>query len=88
MGVLNFALLHDQSIFLFEESFMIIQDETKRIFTLQTCNTTYQMKADQNGLLLHTYYGPKIREGDLSRLIRYADRGFSPNPNEAGNDRT
>ena len=88
MGVLNFALLHDQSIFLFEESFMIIQDETKRIFTLQTCNTTYQMKADQNGLLLHTYYGPKIREGDLSRLIQYADRGFSPNPNEAGNDRT
>ena len=88
MGVLNFALLHDQSIFLFEESFMIIQDETKRIFTLQTCNTTYQMKADQNGLFLHTYYGPKIREGDLSRLIRYADRGFSPNPNEAGNDRT
>ena len=88
MGVLNFALLHDQSIFLFEESFMIIQDEAKRIFTLQTCNTTYQMKADQNGLLLHTYYGPKIREGDLSRLIRYADRGFSPNPNEAGNDRT
>ena len=88
MGVLNFALLHDQSIFLFEESFMIIQDETNRIFTLQTCNTTYQMKADQNGLLLHTYYGPKIQEGDLSRLIRYADRGFSPNPNEAGNDRT
>ena len=67
---------------------MIIQDDNKRIFTLQTRNTTYQMKADQNGLLLHTYYGPKLRGGDLSRLIRYADRGFSPNPDEAGNDRT
>ena len=67
---------------------MIIQDNNQRIFTLQTRNTTYQLKADENGVLLHTYYGPKIRGGDLSRLVRLADRGFSPNPSEAGNDRT
>ncbi len=67
---------------------MIIHDTEGRIFTLQTHSTTYQMKADQNGVLLHTYYGPKIQQGDLSRLIRYADRGFSPNPDEAGSDRT
>lgn len=67
---------------------MIIQDDKKRIFTLQTRNTTYQLKADENGVLLHTYYGPKIQGGDLSRLIRFADRGFSPNPGEAGTDRT
>ncbi|WP_130869418.1 alpha-galactosidase [Intestinimonas massiliensis (ex Afouda et al. 2020)] len=67
---------------------MIIQDNEKRLFTLQTRSTTYQIKADQNGVLLHTYYGPKLSGGDLSRLIRFADRGFSPNPNEAGNDRT
>ena len=67
---------------------MIIQDNKKRMFTLQTRNTTYQLKADQNGVLFHTYYGPKIQGGDLSRLIRFADRGFSPNPNEVGNDRT
>ena len=67
---------------------MIIQDNTTRVFTLQTRHTTYQLKADQNGVLLHTYYGPRIQGGDLSRLIRYADRGFSPNPNEVGNDRT
>ncbi len=67
---------------------MIIQENNKQIFTLQTRNTTYQMKADRNGVLLHTYYGPKIQEGDLSRLIRFADRGFSPNPDEAGRDRT
>ncbi len=67
---------------------MIIQDNKQRLFTLQTRNTTYQIKADHNGVLLHTYYGPKIQGGDLSRLIQYADRGFSPNPDEAGNDRT
>lgn len=67
---------------------MIIQDIKQRIFTLQTRNTTYQMKADKNGVLLHTYYGPKIGAYDLSRLIRFADRGFSPNPEEAGEDRT
>lgn len=67
---------------------MIIQDNKNRIFTLQTRNTTYQMKADPKGVLLHTYYGPRIAGGDLSRLIRYADRGFSPNPDEAGEDRT
>ena len=67
---------------------MIIQDTEKRVFTLQTRSTTYQMKADENGVLLHVYYGPKVHGGDLSRLIRYADRGFSPNPDEAGNNRT
>ena len=67
---------------------MIIHDNKQRIFTLQTRSTTYQMKADNNGVLLHTYYGPKVQGGDLSRLIRLADRGFSPNPSEAGNDRT
>ena len=67
---------------------MVILDNKNRLFTLQTRNTTYQLKADQNGVLLHTYYGPKIRGGDLSRLIQYADRGFSPNPWEAGDDRT
>ena len=66
---------------------MIIQDKTERLFTLQTRNTTYQFKADRNGVLLHTYYGPRIQGGDLSRLIRFADRGFSPNPNEVGDNR-
>ena len=67
---------------------MIILDNNTRLFTLQTQSTTYQIKADQNGVLLHTYYGPRVQGGDLSRLIRYADRGFSPNPDEAGSDRT
>ena len=32
-------------------------NEKQRTFTLQTKNTTYQMKVDAYGMLLHTYYG-------------------------------
>ena len=67
---------------------MIILDQKNRVFTLHTKSTTYQIKADQYGVLLHTYYGPRVGTADLSRLIQYADRGFSPNPGEAIDDRT
>ena len=66
---------------------MIVLDQENKLFTLHTRNTTYQMKADQYRVLLHTYYGPRLRGGDLSRLIQFADRGASPNPNEAGHRR-
>ena len=66
---------------------MIVLDKTNKVFTLHTQNTTYQMKADQYNVLLHTYYGPRISGGDLSYLIQYADRGASPNPSEAGHRR-
>ncbi len=67
---------------------MIILDEKNRVFTLHTHGTTYQMKADRHDVLVHTYYGPRVSGGDLSYLIQYADRGFSPNPSGAGRDRT
>ncbi|MCI9331580.1 MAG: alpha-galactosidase [Oscillibacter sp.] len=60
----------------------------KGLFTLHTNHTTYQMKADAHGVLLHTYYGPRVEGCDLSYTIRYVDRGFSPVPEEAGEDRT
>lgn len=67
----------------------IIYDGACRTFTLQTKNTTYQMKADEKGVLLHTYYGEKTDSFDKSYLIRYGDRGFSGNPyEEGGHDRT
>ena len=66
---------------------MIVLDENNRVFTLHTHSTTYQMKVDRYKVLVHTYYGPRIGGGDASYLIRYADRGFSPNPAEAGRDR-
>ena len=57
------------------------------IFTLQTENSTYQMKADRFGFLLHLYYGKKMY-GVTDYLPQQADRGFSPNPYDAGSDRT
>ena len=60
---------------------------TSHIFTLDTENTTYQMKVDDYGFLLHLYYGARI-SGDMDYLLTYFDRGFSGNPADAGTDRT
>ncbi|MDE6590575.1 MAG: alpha-galactosidase, partial [Oscillospiraceae bacterium] len=67
---------------------MIVLDTENKLITLHTQNTTYQMKVWDYNILLHTYYGARISGGDLSYLLRRSDRGFSPNPNEAGSDRT
>ncbi len=60
----------------------------KGVFTLQTKNSTYQMKADDKGILLHTYYGRRTDATDYSYLVSMADRGFSGNIYEAREDRT
>ncbi len=65
----------------------ILFQEEKRIFTLQTKQTTYQMKVDDFGFLLHLYYGTRV-SGDMDYLLTYYDRGFSGNPNDVGNNRT
>ncbi len=59
----------------------------KKIFTIQTKNSTYQFQADQYGFLLHLYYGPKVAD-DMDYMLTFADRGFSGNPNDVGGDRT
>ncbi len=66
---------------------MIVLDKERKLITLHTRNTTYQMKVWDYDVLLHTYYGPRIAGGDLSCVLRRWERGFSPNPNEAGDDR-
>lgn len=67
---------------------MAIQfEKDKKIFVLQTKNTTYQMQIDAYGYLLHLYYGAKVI-GTTEHLLTYYDRGFSGNPYEAGSDRT
>lgn len=65
----------------------ILFQKDKRIFTLETRQSTYQMKVDNFGFLLHLYYGRKI-SGDMDYLLTYYDRGFSGNPYDVGNDRT
>ena len=44
----------------------IIFNETAKTYTIETKNTTYQMKINPFGVLLHTYYGRKIENDDLS----------------------
>ena len=62
-------------------------DQSKKLFTIHTAHSTYQMGIGTYGHLLHYYYGPHA-EGDFSLMLRFRDRGFSGNPYEAGNDRT
>ena len=57
-------------------------DEKKNLFTLQTLESTYQMKVDDHGVLLHTYYGAPADETDFSYLIGPEDRGFSGQPGD------
>ena len=65
----------------------ILLDQNNMVFSLETKHTTYQMKVDPFGFLLHTYYGEKI-QNDVSYLIVHQDRGFSGNPYDANGDRT
>lgn len=63
--------------------------ESEILFTLSTKESSYQMKADKNGVLLHLFYGKSLNEmDDLSDLIFRTDMGFSGNPVCAGIDRT
>lgn len=64
----------------------IILDSQNNIFTLHTTNTTYQMKVDSYGYLLHLYYGPRTM-GNMEYLLTYVDRGLSGNPYAVGMNR-
>lgn len=66
---------------------IIFNEQTKTI-TLQTKNTSYQMKIGNLDYLLHLYYGPTIYDADLTYQIMQYDRGFSGNPYESRNART
>ena len=65
----------------------IVFNKQDNTFTLHTKNTTYQMKVDQYGVLLHLYYGSRTA-GNMDYLLTYTDRGFSGNPHDVGQDRT
>ena len=63
-------------------------DKKTKTFTIQTAESTYQMKVDTHGVLLHTYYGARTDDSDYSYLLVPADHGFCGQPAEAGGDRT
>lgn len=64
---------------------IIVKD---KVFTIHTKNSTYQLKVDDKGVLLHTYYGARTDETDYSYTIIAADVGFSGNIAAAADDRT
>lgn len=57
----------------------ICYDSDKKIFTLTTRDTMYQMQIGPVGHLLHLYYGPKT-DCCFDYLQLDRDCGFSPNP--------
>ena len=65
----------------------IIYNDEKKIFSLHTEKSTYQIQVGPFGHLIHLYYGDKIND-HTDYLITYLDRGFSGNPYGAGGDRT
>ncbi len=62
-------------------------NQEQKVFTLQTKHSTYQMKVDSYGFLLHLYYGGRV-DGSMDYLLTCYDRGFSGNPYDVGGDRT
>lgn len=65
----------------------VLYNDTEKIFSLNTKNTTYQIKVDSYGYLLHLYYGKTVNTS-MEYMLTYSDRSFSGNPYAAGNDRT
>lgn len=62
-------------------------DEKNRTFQLLTDNSSYQMKVDEYGFLIHLYYG-KRTEQNPDYILQYADRGFCSNPYDVGANRS
>ena len=65
----------------------IVFDEKSKLFSLMTVNTEYQIKINELGMVLHTYYGKRVSGFDMGYLIKELDRGFSGNPYEYRNRR-
>lgn len=65
----------------------VIFNSKANTITLHTRQTSYQMKINEFGILLHTYYGAKISDVDMSYLVRTGDVGFSAALSDAKNDR-
>ena len=65
----------------------IIYDEAKRMITLSTKHSTYQMKADDYGYLWHLYYGSRADGQDFSYQYLGQDVGFSGQPYEEKDSR-
>lgn len=59
-----------------------------KTLTIHTTKSTYQMKVDEMGVLVHTYFGTLSDDSDFSYLIAPVDHGFCGQPAGAGKERT
>ena len=57
---------------------MIFCDTARRYFALHTAHTTYQMRVDDEGRLLHLYYGPRT-DAAACVAVPHPDPGCWPN---------
>lgn len=62
-------------------------DSAAKTFTIQTSKSTYQMKIDQHGALVHTYFGAPVTEQDFFYLVAVDEHSFSGQPGDVGDDR-
>ncbi len=61
----------------------IIRNDSDKTFTLVTKNTMYQLKIDEYGQLINTYYGEKMEYMDMYYSVKPNwGASFSPNPAE------
>lgn len=63
-------------------------DSKSKTFTMHTSKSTYQIKIDDQNVLLHTYFGSRTDESDFSYRIVPDDHGFCSQPAENAWDRT
>lgn len=62
----------------------IYVDEKRKLFTLETEHSAYQMIVDRYGYLIHLHYGGRLAGGDCEGLNAAGYMDFSPAPDAAG----
>ncbi len=60
------------------ENYMVIYDSNKRVFKLDTDNTSYVMGVTEEGYLGNIYYGKKVDTTDLVYAMRTGEYPFTP----------
>ena len=57
---------------------MVIYDKSRRVFKLDTANTSYVMGVTEEGYLGNIYYGKKVDTTDLVYAMRTDEHPFTP----------
>ncbi|MBQ4512180.1 MAG: alpha-galactosidase [Anaerolineaceae bacterium] len=66
----------------------IVFDQQKKLLTLATAKSAYQMQIDDLGFLQHLHYGARTGSQDMSYQYYDFDYAFSGNPAERRSDRS